>query len=150
MDDSEVHVDDYFDTQILSANDATYTSTPVHSTKQPKNTYTNTSVTATKKQKKESQEDALMQKAIACIEKVSDRKHDDDDVFGQFVASELRAISDLQCKNWIKWQIKSVFCNVQPQFAPLHMSTGGWNQYVPPCGTISTTMRSPSPNTGKD
>ena len=77
-----------------------------------------------------------MQKAIACMEKVSDRrKQDDDDVFGLFVASELRAISDQQCKNWIKWQIKSVLCNVQSQFAPLqHMSTGGWINTSPHVG----------------
>ena len=58
---SDVHVDDYDDTQILSVNDVAYSSTPVHSTKRPTNTYTNTSVAATKRQKKESQEDALMQ-----------------------------------------------------------------------------------------
>ena len=87
------------------------TSSTVQSTKWP----TNSGTGLTKRQKKESQEDVLMKRAIAaCMEKVGDRKQDDDDVFGLFVTSELRSISDPQCKNWVKWQIKSILfamCN---------------------------------------
>ena len=43
-----------------------------------------------KKKKKEAQEDILLQKAIQCMER-SDNKEDEDDIFGRYVASELRS-----------------------------------------------------------
>ena len=135
---SDVHVEEQEDDTQSDMN----TSSTAQSTKRP----TSSGTGLTKRQKKESQEDELMKRAIACMEKVGDRnsKQDDDDVFGLFVASELRSISDPQCKNRVKWQIKSILCNVQPQFTP----TSGWN--LPPSFSVSTTASSPSPCTGKD
>eukprot|EP00731_Ephydatia_muelleri_P036605 Em0288g4a len=91
---SDVHVEEQEDDTQSDMN----TSSTAQSTKRP----TSSGTGLTKRQKKESQEDELMKRAIACMEKVGDRnlKQDDDDVFGLFVASELRSISDPQCKNW--------------------------------------------------
>eukprot|EP00731_Ephydatia_muelleri_P033192 Em0026g12a len=91
---SDVHVEEQEDDTQSDMN----TSSTAQSTRRP----TSSGTGLTKRQKKESQEDELMKRAIACMEKVGDRnsKQDDDDVFGLFVASELRSISDPQCKNW--------------------------------------------------
>ena len=52
----------------------------------------------TKCQRRERQEDSLLQKAIACMEGASDKvtaKKDADDIFGEYVTSELE-----QCTMW--------------------------------------------------
>ena len=67
------------------------TSTTMQSTKWPTNSGYQ------KAKKKESQDDLLMKRAIACMEEAGNRKQDDD-VFGLFVTSEL-LYSDPQCKN---------------------------------------------------
>ena len=37
------------------------------------------------------------------------RKRDSDDVFGEYIATEMRTIQDLQTKQWVKYQIQSLF-----------------------------------------
>ena len=64
-----------------------------------------------KKKKKEAQEDILLQKAIQCMER-SDNKEDEDDIFGRYVASELRSIDNIHTKRLAKWQIQSIIFNV--------------------------------------
>ena len=65
----------------------------VRSTKLP----TKHTSTMTKRQKRELQEDIVLQRAVSCMEKVEQnvpRATDGDDVFGQYVASELKSIDN--------------------------------------------------------
>ena len=39
------------------------------------------------------------------------KSSDEDDIFGQYVASELRSIDNLQTKRYTKWQIQSLLFN---------------------------------------
>ena len=59
----------------------------------------------TKRQKREKQEETLLQKAIACMEGASDNHsamRDVDSVFGEYIASELRAMQNQEMKCWVK------------------------------------------------
>ena len=55
-----------------------------------------------KTKRKEAKEDALLEKSIGCMEtgisKIVTTKHDSEEIFAQFVASELRSIEDNQVK----------------------------------------------------
>lgn len=128
----------------------------IRSTKRP---------TTTKDQrltKRQKREEALMNKAIACMEKTSDRvqqKRDEDDIFGEYVASEMRAIQNVQMKRWVKFKIQSLFfsahCEFTSQpppafppsqpFAPPAMQ-GQWEipHTSPPAREWSTPCRTPS------
>lgn len=77
--------------------------------------------TSTKRKKREAQEeDSLLQMAIQCLEKsasnIEDKvtrkedKEDEDDIFGKYVASELRSM-ELSVKRLAKWKIQSVIFN---------------------------------------
>lgn len=87
-----------------------------------------------------SDEDILMEKALA----IMNEKHDELDVFGQFVASEMRQISDLSARNFVKRKIMAILMNsdgmheMQNHFQ--HISTGSSDyltseQFIfdPPC-----------------
>ena len=61
----------------------------------------------TKRQRRKKQEDSLSQKAIACMEGASDRfmaKKDADDIFGEYVMSEVRAMHNVEMKRWVKFR----------------------------------------------
>ena len=80
--------------------------------------------TCSKRQKKEMQEDVLLQKAIACMEKtgnVHQQKRDDDDIFGDYIASEMRAIQNVEMKRWVKFKIQSLIFSAHSGFAPQHL-----------------------------
>ena len=65
-----------------------------------------------KRKRKEAKEDALLEKAIRCMEtgisKIVTTKHDSDKIFAEFIASELRSIEDNQVKRMLKWKIQNV------------------------------------------
>lgn len=61
--------------------------------------------------KKENPEDILLKKAIQCMERNTDnalQKNDADDVFGQYIATELKGVQDINQKRIIKHRIQSV------------------------------------------
>ena len=92
----------------------------VRSTKRPLSTREQRP-TCSKRQKKEMQEDVLLQKAIACMEKtgkVHQQKRDDDDIFGDYIASEMRAIQNVEMKRWVKFKIQSLLFSAHSGFAP--------------------------------
>ena len=68
-----------------------------------------------KRKKREAQEDVLLQKAIRCMEKSTSNndedkdkhKEDDDEIFGRYVATELRSM-DISVKRLTKWKIQSI------------------------------------------
>ena len=77
--------------------------------------------TCSKRQKKEMQEDMLLQKAIACMERtgnVHQQKRDEDDIFGDYIASEMRAIQNIEIKRWVKFKIQSLLFSAHSGFAP--------------------------------
>ena len=70
----------------------------------------------TKRQKREKQEETLLQKAIACMEGASDNHsamRDVDSVFGEYIASELRAMKNQEMKCWVKHRIQSLIFSAQ-------------------------------------
>ena len=90
------------------------TSSEIHSTKRP----TQPPMTAlSRKQKREAQEDKLLEKAVSLMvngpsTSMAIAKEDDEDTFGRFIVSELRAIADPQIKRLVKWIIQSAIFNV--------------------------------------
>ena len=80
-------------TSVEDNEDTTSDSNNVRSTKRPLK-ITNTKAA---KLRREAQEDILLQKAVSCMETATRRnvkEKDDDDIFAQFIASELRSIED--------------------------------------------------------
>lgn len=65
----------------------------------------NSSKKAKKRQADDTNDDMLLEKALAAI----NQPNDELDVFGQFVSSEMRQISDLTIRNLIKSEIMKVF-----------------------------------------
>ena len=68
-------------------------------------------VKETKRQNREKQENSLLQKAIVCMEGASNKitaKKDADDIFGEYVTSELRAMHNVEMKRWVKFRIQSL------------------------------------------
>ena len=98
----------------------------VHSTKRPLTG--GGTVKETKRQRKEKQEEALLQKAISCMEAASNSSNctkDADTVFGDYIASELRDIQNVETKRWLKHQIQSLIYQASTQlpFTPMGMTT---------------------------
>ena len=61
--------------------------------------------------RKESPDDVLLMKALQCMERSTDnivQIKDPDEVFGQYIATELRGIQDKNRKQLIKYRIQSV------------------------------------------
>ena len=84
------------------------------STKQP----TKTGRKPTKRQRTEAVENDLLLKAIDCMDKTSQPMQDHGDgfdKFGQYIASELRDISNPQAQRWAKLQIQTVIFNAQSE-----------------------------------
>ena len=75
----------------------------VRSTKRP--TSTTRATPATKRKKRVEQEETLLQKAINCM-----------DIFGQYIAAELRSIENIHVKRYTKWQIQSLMFNAHSGF----------------------------------
>ena len=75
--------------------------------------------TTSKRQKREAQEGLLLEKAISVMEKASNKsseppvQRDSDDIFGEFVTSELRTIEDTEIKRQVKFQIQSLLFSAQ-------------------------------------
>lgn len=102
----------------------------------------------TKKRKREAQEDLLLEKAISCLEKGRNdsKDRDTDQVFADFIASELQEIKDSRVKRMTKWKIQNVL------YEGLNFgTTGPWppfNQYSSPyqCGASpSSSVQAFSP-----
>ena len=115
----------------------------------------------TKRQKREKQENTLLQKAIVCMEGTSNKitaKKDADDIFGEYVTSELRAMHNVEMKRWVKFRIQSLLFSAQSGMGSPHMTQpllpqqftppsirGPWD--IPqwnatPCNTPSTSSLS--------
>ena len=77
----------------------------------------------TKRQKVEAAENLLITKAIACMDKVSTSEGKDDsfELFGRYVASELRTIASTSAQRWAKLQIQNVLYNAQVEHSPQPM-----------------------------
>ena len=115
--------DDGEDTELTEANNDDQipctTETQVHSTKRP----TKNREQKSTKRRKEEQEDVVMQRAILCMEKaggsIASKTADDDDIFAQYIATEIRSIDDAQVKRLLKWRIQSLIFNAHsPGFMP--------------------------------
>ena len=78
----------------------------------------------TKRQKMEAEECQLIKKAIACMDKATgDNKEDVFELFGRYVASELRTIASSHAQRWAKLQIQNILFNAQNEPGiPLHGS----------------------------
>ena len=67
---------------------------------------------STKKQKVEAEEIALLKQTVSALEKVGSRatKNDStaDDLFGQYIASELKGVNDEYIKRLMKHKIQNV------------------------------------------
>lgn len=128
----------------------------VHSTKRPLQTSKGNS--QSKRQKRELQEDVLLQKAVACMERATGGTQsgkDSDDTFGEYVAAELRSVPNEEMKRVLKFRIQSLLfsalsgtCNLYPppgsqQFTQPHNMYGNWEF----CGRPSTnSSRSSTPS----
>ena len=79
----------------------------MRSTKRPTSS---TKANETKRQKREKEEDSLLQKAMQCMEAATSTKSsiDADKLFGDYIASELKAIEDEKVKRLLKHQIQSL------------------------------------------
>ena len=95
----------------------------VRSTKRP----LSQSSTSSKKRKKMNPEDELLHKAITCMEtamgETPTAKADEYDLFGRYIAAELRAIEDAQARCWAKLQIQTVLFNMQTGMRSMHHHT---------------------------
>ena len=81
------------------------------------------------KRKREAQEVELLQKGITCMEKEGQeesRVKDVDEVFGQFVACELRAIEDDSEKRLIKFKIHSILYGIDSTNLHSNALQGSW------------------------
>ena len=78
----------------------------VRSTKRPIGATTSN---LTKRQKREKEEDCLLQKVVQCMEAdTSNNSTNANKIFGDYIASELRAIEDQKAKRFLKHQIQSL------------------------------------------
>ena len=103
----------------------------------------------TKKCQREEKEDLLIERAISCLEhgaavsKRNEKPNDSDDVFGQFVASELHTvqqITDSKLKQLIKWKIQNAL------FEGTINATGS-SAWIPPQPTPTSYPYSSTPET---
>ena len=127
----------------------------IHSTKRP--------TALSRKRKREAQEDKLLEKAVSLMvsgpsTSMAIAKEDDEDIFGRFIASELRAIADPQIKRLVKWNIQSAIFNVSmpsvQQPYPFTGASSPWceeehHSFYSDSRTVSpTTPTNQSPNNG--
>lgn len=86
----------------------------------------------TKRQRREKQEQALLQKAITCMETASaatcSTVRDADTVFGEYIATELRALQNTEMKRWLKHRIQSLIFSTTSGFPS---ATPEISQFVP-------------------
>ena len=96
-----------------SNDDGEESSTPVKSTKRP--TKRKEEKPLTKRQKIEASENELLAKAIACMDNATTNKCKEDgfDIFGRYVASELRAVTTPAAQRWAKLQ--NIFYDAQTE-----------------------------------
>ena len=84
-------------------------------------TLTATKANTTKK-KKDASEIILLEKVVDVMEAAGRRaipkSRDSDDIFGEYVAEELRGIQDVQLKKRIKYQIQSLLYSAQMPTMP--------------------------------
>ena len=91
-----------------------------------------------KSQKTIQEENALMKKAIHCLDSlqsttrnasiIPEKEKDGLDKFGEYIVSELRNVSNPQALNWAKLQIQNIIISAQcapPQSKPPHFFPGG-------------------------
>lgn len=69
-----------------------------------------------------SDEDVLIEKALACME----QKSDELDLFGQYIASELRRISDSSTRNVMKLKITAVLMGFASDSIDVQQASTGW------------------------
>lgn len=151
-DGSIVEDDDRNDEDGIN-NDCEFTK-PNRSTKKPLN--------RGRKSSKRQKEDLLLQKAVKTLEKVTSEEKekmpsDADDIFGQYVASELKSIKDEYTKKFIKHRFQTVLFESQvpsfpshQQFRPFPMFTGTQNHVNQPFDNPMSSPHSVSPvNTGR-
>ena len=113
MEDSGDHGicdDDNNDTELSNSSQQDMGGDQVRSTKRP---ISKGKKSASKyaKPERENPEDILLKKAIQCMERNTDnalQEKDADDVFGQYIATELKGVPDINQKRIIKHRIQSV------------------------------------------
>lgn len=108
----------------------------IHSTKRP----LEKKLGSAKRRKEDQAEDILIKKAIDYLDKPIDSQGKDaDDIFGQFVTSELRSIKDDQQKRIIKFKIQSLLYTSlvsQPAMSPPMI----YNQVASPGGAVNNHL----------
>ena len=117
-------------------------SASVHSTKRPLCCSEPKSVT--KRRKKELDKDMILHKALSCMEK--DPKKDEDDIFGQYVATELRSIKNQQIKRFTKWRIQSLIYSAHSGLAGQPEPTCMWHHAGQAYGQYNQTQFTPHEN----
>lgn len=118
---------------------------------------------STKRQRIGSAENELISKAISCMDRaVGGSTNDSFELFGRYVASEVRAITSPQTQRWVKLQIQNILFSAQSAvstpsqpFHPLPQSPDVHNPYFypppfqgpfdQPSSSLSTWMPTLSP-----
>lgn len=100
-----------------------------------------------KRQKLETDENQLIKKAIDCMNKATanENKEDAFDIFGRYVASELRSIPSLHAQRWVKLQIQNIMYNAQTEPSVQPRGSVYSMPYSPPANFSGSSV-SPSPS----
>ena len=97
-----------------------------------------------KKSRLDKKEEILLDSAIAYMSTSSkSTSNDEHDVFGKYIASELRSIKEARVQRWIKWSIQNTLytaqCGMTPPTRPTHQM---------PFSPGSSYSMTPSPTMG--
>lgn len=121
---------------VIGSEDQAENSVTVRSTKRPLETRSQRA-SSSKIRKKHEEEDMLLQKAIQCMEKSGNTKQmmgkrDPDEIFGEYVATELQSIKNEEMKRVIKFKIQSLlFSALTPQPNPSFPQAHDVRQWIP-------------------
>lgn len=98
----------------------------------------------TKKQKREEKEDAIMNKALECIGNLGTARQpiteDDCDIFSRHVAAELKQITDLQSRGYVKFRINQLIYELCSPVQGMSQQTPVNTNSETDVGTHSTYM----------
>ena len=109
---AEINTTDCKESSGASLDQQSITNREIRSTKRPLEGG-KSKPTKVSKQFKQNPEDVLLMKAIECIEKTTandnrNQKNDPDDIFGEYIATELKSIQDMNQKRAIKFRMQSL------------------------------------------
>ena len=98
-----------------------------------------------KRQKTEAKESELLNKAIECLDKTTNEGPEDSiDLFGRYVASELRTIDSVQSQHWAKHQIQNILYRAHSEVSHTMTLPGDFGPYQLPSHEPLLRSRTPS------